>query len=376
MRKIVMAYPLVTRKMRKAVQKVLKSRWIGQAEKVDEFEKLLESKFGGHSVAVNSGTSALELAYDLIGLKKGDEVITTPLTCTATNIPLIRRGCKLVFVDVNPSTLCIDDRSIRERLTKRTKAVVIVNLGGIKADIGKMPVPVVADSCQALGVNNGDYVAYSFQAIKHITTGDGGALICKDKKEAEKAKLRRWFGIDRTKKISNNWQPYKNRAILFDIEYPGYKYHMNDIAASMGIEALKDWDKILEHRKKIFEIYQDTGIQMIDGKVNTYWLAGVLVEDRDSFCQYLNERGIETNVMHVRNDVYKIFKPYRTKLPNMDWVDERYIYIPCHNKMSLRDARYVAKTIENWLWRFRGTSQPLFGAYKGLKDYWCSRSRG
>ena len=326
---------------------------------MDEFEKQLESRFGYHAVTTNSGTAALELAYDLIGLKKGDEVITTPLTCTATNIPLIRRGCKLVFADINPRTLNITDRSIRERLTKRTKAVVIVNLAGIKAEIGKMPVPVVADSCQALGINNGDYVAYSFQAIKHITTGDGGALMCKRKKDADEAKLRRWFGIDRTKKIQNGWQPYKNRSILFDIEYPGYKFHMNDIAAAMGIEGLKEWDKILEHRKKIFEIYRDTGIEMIDGKINTYWLAGVLVEDRDSFCDYLNKHGIETNVMHVRNDVYKIFKPFRRKLPNMDWVDERYVYIPCHNKMSLNDARYIAKTIKDWIRGIGSVSEPL-----------------
>jgi len=352
-KEIVMAHPCVPKSAIKKVSNVLRSRWIGQATLVDSFEKQLEKRFGYNAVTTNSGTSALELAYDLIGLKKGDEVITTPLTCTATNIPLIRRGCKLVFADINPRTLCVDRRSVTARISKRTKAVVIVNLAGIKAEIGKMPVPVVADSCQALGINNGDYVAYSFQAIKHITTGDGGALMCRRKKDAKEAKLRRWFGIDRTKKISNNWQPYKNRAILFDIEYPGYKFHMNDSAAAMGIEGLKEWNKILGHRKKIFEIYKEAvedidGIEMIDGKTNTYWLTGVLVEDRDSFCEYINKRGIETNVMHVRNDVYKIFKPFRIKLPNMDWVDERYIYIPCHNKMTLKDAEYIAKTIKNW----------------------------
>lgn len=348
-----MAHPYLPKSVIPAVSKVLKSRWVGQAAKVDELEKQLEKRFGYNAVTTNSGTSALELAYDLIGLKKGDEVITTPLTCTATNIPLVRRGCRLVFADVNPSTLCIDRKSVLARISKRTKAVVIVNLAGIKADLPKINIPIVADSCQSLGINNGDYVAYSFQAIKHITTGDGGALMCRRKKDADEAKLRRWFGIDRTKKISNNWQPYKNRAILFDIKYPGYKFHMNDIAAAMGIEGLKEWDKILEHRKKIFEIYKDAisevdNMEIIDGETNTYWLAGLLTDYRDQFCEYLNKRGIETNVMHVRNDVYKIFKPYRTKLPNMDWVDERYVYIPCHNKMSIKDAKYIAKTIKDW----------------------------
>lgn len=356
MRTIDMCYPYVDKSAIKEVEETLRGKWIGQAHKVDYFEETLNRQpliMGGHSVAVNSGSSALELAYDLIGLKEGDEVITTPLTCTATNIPLVRRKCKLVFADIDRKTLLITEKTIKEKLTKNTKAVVVVGLGGIVAEDIKLDIPVVYDNCQAFPYFQGDYTAFSFQAIKTITTGDGGALICKNKKDAEKAKLWRWFGIDRKKKLSNDWSPYKNRAILFDIEFPGYKYQMNDIAASIGIANLKKHDKLLMHREDIFEVYKEhlkdtKGVKLIDSEHNVYWLSGLLVDDRESFCEHLKQSGIETNVMHVRNDVYKIFKPFKTELPNMDWVDERYIYIPIHNKMTIADAIYITKIINLW----------------------------
>lgn len=352
-RKVVMCWPTITCSQIGEVVDTLKSRWIGEGPKVLKFEEAFEKKFGiapGHAVAVNSGTAALELAYDLIGLTKNDVVLTTPLTCTATNIPLVRRGVSLRFSDISKSDLCVLHSE-----KDKAKAVVVVNLAGIKAKIPKLNCPIVVDACQSIGVYdaNADFTCYSFQAIKHITTGDGGMLVCKKKEDADEAKLRRWFGIDRNKKIANGWQPYKNRKILFDIKYPGYKYHMNDIAAGMGLAALREWDATMNHRMKIVDIYKRglkgvKGIKIIDGKVNTWWLFGVLVDDRDSFCECLMKNGIETNVMHVRNDVYEIFAPFKTKLPNMDWVDERYVYIPLHNKMSFKDARYVVKTIHQW----------------------------
>ena len=142
------------------VVNTLNSRWIGQGPKVDRFEKEFERKFGVESaVAVNSGTAALELAYELIGIGAGDEVITTPLTCTATNIPLLRRGAKIVFADIRRDTLTIDKEDVNRRITARTKAIVMVNLNGIDSqpeeffgrDSSGGRIPVVVDSSQALG---------------------------------------------------------------------------------------------------------------------------------------------------------------------------------------------------------------------------------
>ncbi len=346
-RNVVMAYPYVSERAIAAVEEVLRSRFVGQGPRVDEFERKFEEKFNlpaGSAVAVNSGTAALELAYDLMDLGPGDEVITTPLTCTASNIPLVRRGCKLIFSDISRKTLNIDCNDIVFKVSLKTKAIVNVHLHGVQSDIpGK--IKVVDDAAQALGIFRGArFTCCSFQAIKHITTGDGGMLVCADREDAHEARLRRWFGIDRALKLSNNWQPFKQRQILFDIQYPGYKFQMNDIAAAMGMAGLVEYDEILAHRAAIFAIYRQAGLPLVDNKqVNKYGYACLLVENRDEFCAALSGAGIETNVMQVRNDLYEIFKPFRTPLPNMDWVEQRYICIPLHNRMSLDDAQYVAE---------------------------------
>lgn len=346
--------PYVPYKVKSEVLDTLNSRWIGQGPKVDLFEKKFSQKFKTkYSIALNSGSAALETAYELVGIKKGDEVITTPLTCTATNIPLLRMGAKIVWADIKKDTLCINPKDILSKITPRTKAIVNVHLGGIENDLGKMPVPVIADACQALGVFNGDYTCNSFQAIKHITTGDGGMLTVGSEDEKHYAKLSRWFGIDREKKIANNWQAYQKRAMTFDIEILGYKRQMTDIAAAMGIAGLKYYDRVIEHRKKIFELYKKLlkgmdGIKVVDGERNTYWLCTVLVEDRDNFAAKMFECDIDTNMVQIRNDAYKIFGG-RVELPVMDLVEGKYISLPLTMETTEDDVHYIAKCIkEGW----------------------------
>lgn len=352
--------PFVPREAREAVDEVLRSRFIGQGPKVDQFEREFEKKFGvKHAVSVNSGTAALETAYDLLGLKAGDEVISTPLTCTATNIPLVRRGVKIVWADILASTLCIDPVDVHAKITPKTKAIVQVHLGGIKSDVGYMHIPVISDAAQALGIFSGDFTCCSFQAIKHITTGDGGMLVIqRDKGNSERdrnnAKLLRWFGIDRDRKIRNNWQAYTERKMTFDIKLPGHKRQMTDIAAVMGLAGLARYDEMLEARRRQFQIYRDrlagvSGITLVDGKVNTYWLATVLVERRDDFAKAMFEADIDTNLVQLRNDLFKLFGGKRAALPVMDEVEGKYISIPIGPHLTDDDINYVCDRIsEGW----------------------------
>ncbi len=347
--------PYVPKEAVNAVTDVLNTRWIGQASKVDQFEKDFSELFDVPYVAsVNSGTAALETAYDLIGLKKGDEVISTPLTCTATNLPLIRRGVKIVWADICEKTLCIYPLSVRAKITNKTKAIIQVHLGGIKADVGKLHIPVVSDACQALGIFTGDYTACSFQAIKHITTGDGGMLTVNSERDRNNARLLRWFGIDRAKKIKNNWQAYKERQMTFDIKVPGTKRHMNDIAAAMGIEGLKKYHSIIGYREELFDRYRNAlkdidGITLVDGPANKYWLVMVLVERRNDFARVMFEAGIDTNLVQVRNDVYKIFGGERADLPTMNSIEEKYICLPIGMHITVDDVEYITETIrEGW----------------------------
>jgi len=344
--------PFVTQEMRDAVNETLHSRFVGQGPKVDLFEKDFCYKFNlDYAASMNSGTSALETAYDLIGLKEGDEVISTPLTCTATNLPLIRRGVKIVWADILEDTLCINPVDAIKKITERTKAIVQVHLGGIMANVGDVGVPVVSDACQALGIFNGDYTCCSFQAIKHITTGDGGMLVTGDAESHHKAKLLRWFGIDREKKIANNWQAYAKRAMTFDIELPGCKRQMTDIAASMGIVGLKHYDDIMAHRSNIYHIYKAElagvpGIRLVDGEINTYWLATVLVEKRDDFARMMFEADIDTNLVQIRNDIFKIFGGKRVNLPVMNRIEDKYISIPLNMNVTEDDAVYITRRIK------------------------------
>ena len=183
---------------------------------------------------------------------------------TATNIPLLYIGAKLVFVDINSSTMNMDIEIIKKSITKKTKAIVFVNYGGLPCDLielnkiaKKHNIILIQDAAQSLGsiYNNksitryADYTIFSFQGIKHITSGDGGMLVLKNKAKINKALRIRWFGIDRKKKQMGNW---KN-----DIKEIGYKYQMTDIGAALLLESIKDFKKISLHRKKIFEIYDE-----------------------------------------------------------------------------------------------------------------------
>ena len=354
-------YPFVPAEAIDAVSDVLRSRFIGQGPKVDKFEKLFKEHFNiKYCVALNSGTAALDTAYEMIGIKPGDEVISTPLTCTATNLSLLRLGAKIVWADILKDTLCIDPTDVRRKITDKTKAIVQVHLGGMKADVGYCytpdgkPLPVVSDACQGLGIFNGTYTCCSFQAIKQITTIDGGMIVLNGPEQEHQAKLMRWFGIDRERKIKNNWQAYKERKMTFDIELLGGKRHMNDVAAAMGIIGLQHYEQQLWHREELFDLYQERladepGIKLLNCPGNKFWLCTALVERRDDFARMLYEADVDTNVVQVRNDIYKIFGGVRENLPVMNELEEKYISLPIGMHVDPDQVNYICDCIvEGW----------------------------
>lgn len=180
---------------------VLGSGYIGQGEKVEEFEQALKeyTKSDKDLITVNSATSAIDLALHMIGIDSGDKIISTPITCTATNSPPINRNALLLWADIDENGL-IDPVDVERKLTKRVKAIIGVNWGGRKPDYNKLKsfgIPVIEDAAHGpyvLDGNNGDYIIWSTQAIKFLTTGDGGFLYCPD---PERARLLRWYGLDR-----------------------------------------------------------------------------------------------------------------------------------------------------------------------------------
>ncbi len=342
------------------IKDTLNSRWLGQGPKVEKFEAEFGAKFGyKYSLFTNSGTSALELAYHLIGLKKSDEVIVPILDCTAGQMGLLRRGVDIVFADVHKETFNIDPDDVARKITKKTKAIVAVCLGGIPVDPAlfklakKHKIPVITDAAQHHEPTNlpGDYVCYSFQAIKHITTCDGGMLVLRDAKTYKRAKLLRWFGIDRDLKAQNNYQAWQRRQMTFDIQEPGYKYQPTDIAACFGLAALPDLDKVIEYRKQLSVAYLSglenvAQVQSVVG--GSCWLYGILAEDRDKLAEFLRTNGVDVNMIHLRNDLFEVFKDCKSGCPNMDWIHDRYLYLPLNTKVTKSDVLYITAKIKEF----------------------------
>jgi perosamine synthetase len=362
---IVLFHPNVSDKARAYVNDVLNTRWIGQGPKVDEFEKRFSTRFGQGSptIAVGSGTDALHLAYLLADIQPGDEVIVPVFTCTATNIPLLYIGAKIVFADIQPGTLNIDPNHVKELITDKTKAIVCVHYGGLPCDMDELKsiaasrgIPVIEDAAHAVGATYkgvpvgsiSEFTMYSFQAIKHITTGDGGMLIFKDEALLEKAKRLRWFGIDRSSKQLGIWEN--------DIKEIGYKYQLTDIGAAMGLAGLEEFDEVLKLRRQLLGVYEDklkaiNGIRFIGSGYNdrehAAWLCTVEVENRTDLVKKLREANIESGQVHYRNDRYSIFGTRRDNLPNMDALEDKYLVLPLHTKLSVEDVEFVCETIKS-----------------------------
>jgi len=340
----------------KELETIFESGQLAQSAKVAEFEREFGLKFGyPYSVSVNSGTAALQLAFHLAGIKKGDKVLVPVLTCTATNIPLVHIGAEIVFVDINKETMTMDYQDLYKKIDG-AKAIVTVNLGGLQCDdriytlAHDKKIPVIIDACQSLGIpeRSGDYICYSFQAIKHFTTGDGGMLIVKNSDNYTRAKNLRWFGIDRDArlKLNFNFTP-TNREMCMNMNEVGWKLHMNDIEATMGLVGLRHSDESLKHRKKVIDIYvgclQDK-VPIVYG--GSFWLFAIMLENRDKgVMDKIKERGVECDLVHLRNDIFTPFGSKRQDLPNMAWVEERYLYVPMHINLKPRDVEHVSKVI-------------------------------
>jgi perosamine synthetase len=347
------------------VNDVLASTFLSEGMKVKEFEQKLSSDLGlHHPVALNSGTTALHLALDIAGIKKGDEVILPAQTFVASGLTIIQQQAKPVFADINYETGNISIPSIEQKITPYTKAIMPVHWGGYPCDMDEIQVLakkhnllIIEDAAHALGATYknkaigsiGDFTCFSFQAIKHLTTGDGGALCCKNAKHQISAIEKKWFGINRTES-----QPSELGERIYNISEIGYKYHLNDYAASLGLANIEGFKLRLANRLKIAKWY-DNELKKIKGirlfnynsdRESAYWLYGFHVENRLDFIRKLKGFGITASVIHQRIDRNSIFGGIDKSLENQKQFDETQIHIPIHDGMTLQDAQYITETIK------------------------------
>lgn len=325
-----------------ALERELYSGYIATGDTVSLFEQnfgtLIENE---NFIALNSGSAALHIALCLAGVEPGDEVISTPMTAEPTNTVIAQTGAKIVWADVDPKTGLISPNSIRSKITERTKAIVVVHYAGMVCDMRAINaisqasnIPVIEDDAHALLAqfegkpigSNSAFTCFSFQAIKQMTTVDGGGIAVKDPSLVSEAKRLRWFGLDKGVSRLGN-----------DIKRIGYKYAMNNVTAAMGLVQIDHVEGnvgscILNGRYYDERLSGISGVTTVPYYADTkpsYWLYTMKVDRRDDFIQAMRARGIESSPLHHRSDTHSVFSNSRCDLPGLDEWYSSYVHIPC-----------------------------------------------
>lgn len=364
--------PLIRQEAVDAVTETLRSGWIGCGPKTKQFEQAFKYYIGSDDecVATTSCTDALEIALKLLDIGVRDEVITTPITFISTNHAILHSGATPVFADVDDKTGNILPASILEKITSRTKAIMVVHIGGYSADMFEIEkiafynnLRIIEDCSHAAGgvyhnkqLNHkkigsiGNICCFSFQSVKNLPCGDGGMLVV-PKRMYERAIKLRWMGIDKDtySRTSNNGE------YLWKYEVPelGIKANQNDIMSSIGLAQLAYLDSDNDRRRDIANFYKKSlsdhpKIKMpnIDIKFSSCHFYPMYVEGRDSLLIHLRKDNIFAGVHYRRNDKYANYK--EQYLPNAEYIENNTITLPIHLHLTDQDLNRIVESIRAW----------------------------
>ncbi len=350
------------------LQEVFDGGTVTEGKYSDKFEQDFGKMLKNESCAlVNSCTSALSLAYRCCNVVPGKKVISTPFTCMATNEPIDTMGAEILWADIEKDTGNICPKSVEKLLLEHGKDVVAIvgvhwagsvfKVDEIRQILKKLNlenIKIIEDAAHALLSKHqngnyvgetGDFVCFSFQAIKHLTTVDGGAILSNNSKELERIKLLRWFGLDR-KFTGSKWTQ--------DIKESGYKFHMNNVNAAIGLRQLETVEENVAKHKANGKYYdqniKNKKVQLLNNSLgeSSYWIYTVLVEDREDFSKYLFDNGIVSDVVHVRNDKYSVFEKFKVKLPGVDYFCSRHINIPVGWWLTEEEKKYIVDVVNKY----------------------------
>lgn len=352
------------------VKKVMNSGYIAEGENVKKFESYLKQYLRNKNIlTTNSCTSSLQIALRLAGVKAGDKVFSTSMTCLATNAPIETLSAIPVWVDVDPDHGMISPKALLKRIEEYPdiKTLIYVCWGG---DLGPLPeidaickahnIKLIVDAAQAFGARygnghriigdgfHGDYTCLSFQAIKHITVGDGGAIAFRNADDIVRATKLKWFGLDR------NGFRTANGEIDWKADVPeiGFKMHMNDIAGCIGCAQMEDnfngrLFKYIANDLRLSKMLSGTLKRAWSGPTAA-WVATFIGDNPIELLDFLREKGIHASQMHVNNDVYSGFHADPVDLPGVKMFMAQHICLPCGWWISDEDIKYMVKCIEEF----------------------------
>ena len=351
---------------KQAVMRVLDNEFLGMGEKVRIFEEKLSEFFGREAVCVVNGTAALHLALQACEIGIGDEVLVPSITYVASFQAITATGATPIACDVEETSLCLDWLDAEKRITSKTKAIMPVHYSGGVGQLDKIyklarkyKLRVVEDAAHAFGTTYknqkvggfGDISCFSFDGIKNITSGEGGCIVTDDEKVLDLVKDARLLGVEK-----DSDKRYKGqRSWDFNVSKQGWRYHMSDIMAAIGIEQLNRFDTISAQRKEIaiaytHELRNCDKITYIDHdyeEIVPHIFPTILADgnSRDDISKALNQYGIQTGIHYIPNHLHSFYKKSiksETILSVTDNIYHSLLTLPLHEEVSKSDVKYIA----------------------------------
>lgn len=337
--------------------------YFGLAAKVDEFENELKLFLGAqHVIATNTGTSALHLAMDAVEIGAGDEVIVPSLTFVASFQAISATKAIPIPCEIEPDTLLLDLKDVRNKITKKTKAIMPVHYAGNPCNMDSLleikkqyGIRIIEDAAHAFASSYkgkmigsfGDITCFSFDSIKNITCGEGGAIAFNDPSLHSIFRKKRLLGIDRESQTSASW---KERNWLYDVTTMGFRYHMSNINAAIGLAQIKKVKSFVARRREICQQYDSAfkgwaGLRFLPINYTTaaphIYVILVSGGKRDGLMQFFKDNDIETGVPYIPNHLHSYYKQDTFKLPVTEKVFDEILALPLHTELSNTDIEYV-----------------------------------
>lgn len=361
--------PSIGQEELKEVEKVFSTGWLGLGSTVFEFENKLKDYLGAkHVLAVNTGTTALHIALDAFSIIEGDEVIVPSLTFCASIQAITALRAIPVFCEIESNTLNIDIEDVKKRITPKTKAIMPVHYCGNACDMDALleignnhNILIIEDAAHAFGSSYkgkkigsfGDATCFSFDPIKNLTCGEGGAVVLSDDTIAELIRTKRILGIDK-----DTWHRYRNeRAWFYEVTTQGYRYHMSNINAAIGIAQLRKIESFIQKKKEIVQKYNDAFMNIDGLKILTWnlketapftYIIRVLNGEREDLIEFLKEKGVGTGIHYIPNHLQPFFKPFTASLPVTEQVGEEILTLPLYYDMTDEQVSTVIESISNF----------------------------